>query len=279
MRIVVICQEEPIFLGPFVAEVIRHSPDRITHVIIAGPRSAGERGGSFRERMEALRTFWLLFEPVHFLGALARRCRSAVLGGRDPRSVERMARIHGIPVHHLARPVAADLAPVLRSLEPDLVLNQSEILLGEDILSIPSIGVVNRHATLLPRHRGRLGSFWAHAEDDPRYGVTIHMVDAGIDTGEVLVQWEATDVDPGWPFPRILWHLNRRAPDLFWEGVARLERGEGPTPQPPGGDRPPRRFPTLEEARRYRHTLRRRRASVGEDDPGRTGTRSRQDDA
>lgn len=260
MKIVILCQEEPVFLSPFLCEVIRDSPSRISDVIIAGSRSAGERRGSFRERIQALRTFWLVFEPVHFVGALVRRCRFAILGWRDPRSVERTARAHGLAVHHITRPRPDDVAALLRSLEPDLVLNQSEILLDEEVLSIPAVGIVNRHATLLPEHRGRLGSFWAHAEDDPRYGVTIHMVDAGIDTGDLLVQWEAPDVDPRWPFPRVLRHLNRRAPDLFWEAVARLERGAAPTPQPPGDGRPPRRFPTLEEARQYRRTLRRRRA-------------------
>ena len=50
----------------------------------------------------------------------------------------------------------------LRALAPDLVLNQSERLLRREVLSIPRLGFINRHASLLPRVRGRLAGFWSH---------------------------------------------------------------------------------------------------------------------
>jgi hypothetical protein len=262
VRVVILCQEEPVFLGPFLREVIRARPGAVAAVVVAGRRSAGERGRTLRERVEALRTFWLILEPLGFLAALALRLRARLLGARDPVSVEGVARRLGVPVHRLASTGSEALVSTLAELRPDVVLNQSEILLGPDVLAIPRLGFLNRHASLLPAHRGRLGSFWAHAAEPPSYGVTIHRVDEGIDTGNVLERWEALDVDPAWPFPTVLRHLNARAPALFWSAFDRLERGEGGRAQPPGGE-PPRRFPTLEEARLYRTrlSLRRRRTN------------------
>lgn len=262
MKIAILCQEEPVFLAAFIQGVIRQRPDGITAVIVAGARSAGEKSGSMLERLRALRIFWLLFEPRGFLEAAWRRARSGILGIRGPDSIEACARAHGIRVRRVQGRRAYEVKAALEDLDADVVLNQSEILLGADVLGIPRIGFVNRHGSLLPAHRGRLGSFRAHAADPPSYGVTIHMVDEGIDTGDVLVRWEAEDVDPCWPFPRVLRHLNERAPALFWSAMDGLARGQRPTPQRERGGSAPRRFPTLEEARTYRTLLSARRAAA-----------------
>jgi hypothetical protein len=259
MRVAILCQEEPVFLGPFVRDVIRLRPGAVCAVVVAGSRSAGERRGSPRARLEALRTFWLVFELRGLIDAAWRRARHAFLGPHDPASVEGLARSLGIPAQRTAARASAQLRPVIERLGADVVLNQSEILLKPDVLGIPRFGFVNRHGSLLPAHRGRMASFWAHAAEPPSYGVTIHLVDEGIDTGPILARWEAAGVDPAWPFPRVLRHLNRRAPALFWQALDDLEQGRPPTPQPEAPSDPPHQFPSLVEARAYRAALAARR--------------------
>ncbi|MDA1044620.1 MAG: formyltransferase family protein, partial [Verrucomicrobia bacterium] len=58
------------------------------------------------------------------------------------------------------------------------------------LLAAPRLGVINYHTALLPRHRGRQPLFWALAEGDATVGITIHMVDQGIDTGDIILQRE-----------------------------------------------------------------------------------------
>jgi folate-dependent phosphoribosylglycinamide formyltransferase PurN len=260
MKVVLLCQEEPVFLGPFLRDVIEVRPDGIAAVIVAGRRGAGEKRSSLRALLESLRIFWLVFEPHAFFDALWRQVRFSVLGAQDPNSVEGLARTRNIPVFSIDGKRAADVLSIVQALHPDVVFNQTEILLTREVLETPRIGFVNRHASLLPAHRGRLGSFWAHAAVPPSYGVTIHLVDEGIDTGAVLAQWVASDVDPRWTFPRILRHLNGYAPTLFWKAMDGLAGGEGGTPQPTHGTSPAKRFPTLSEARRYREVLSARRS-------------------
>lgn len=261
MKIAILCQEEPVLMGPFLQGVIKMQPGRIVAVFIAGSRGAGEKIKTPRQRLNSLRIFWLILEPRYFFAGLLLRLRAGFLGRRDPRSVERLARKLKIPVYHVKDPNDPEFLTLLRSTAPHVVLNQSELILKKEVLSIPRLGFINRHASLLPNFRGRLASFWAHADENPRYGVTIHMVDDGIDTGDIIVQQEFDNIPSTWPYPKVARRLFAEAPALLWKAVDLLGRDEfRPRPQTPVDK--PRRFPTMEEARHYRTLLRRRRSST-----------------
>lgn len=65
------------------------------------------------------------------------------------------------------------------------------------ILSLPPKGVVNCHAGRLPFYRGRNVLNWALINDEPSFGITLHQVDEGTDTGDIILQrtYEITDAD------------------------------------------------------------------------------------
>jgi hypothetical protein len=264
VRFVILCQEEPVFLGPVLRRVIEMRPQDVAAVVVAGTRSAGERRRTWRERWTSLRIFWLVFEPRGFFAALWTRVRARLAGSGGPRTVAGTARRLGIPVHELAHPKAADLVALLRTLEPDVVLNQSEILLTKDVLDVPRVGFVNRHASLLPRFRGRMGAFRAHAAPEPSYGVTIHFVDEGIDTGPIVLQESFPDVDPRWPYPRVMHRLCADAPAMIWRALDLLATpGFRPLPNRLPEGAPPEKsfaFPSLADAREYRSRLAARRS-------------------
>lgn len=78
---------------------------------------------------------------------------------------------------------------LLRRLEPDLVLvNGTRIISGKTLQSVPA-SWVNIHAGITPLYRGVHGGYWALAQRDPEhFGVTVHLIDPGIDTGGILEQ-------------------------------------------------------------------------------------------
>ncbi len=77
----------------------------------------------------------------------------------------------------------------LAELEPDVVVVAAYgRLLPEEVLSIPRYGCLNIHPSLLPRHRGPSPVVTALLEGDRTTGVTIMVVDAGMDSGPVVVQ-------------------------------------------------------------------------------------------
>jgi methionyl-tRNA formyltransferase len=65
-------------------------------------------------------------------------------------------------------------------------------LLKERVFSIPPLGTVNIHASLLPAYRGAAPVQWAIIRGETRTGVTTFLIDAGMDTGDVLIQRELT---------------------------------------------------------------------------------------
>lgn len=60
-------------------------------------------------------------------------------------------------------------------------------LLKQQLLEVPLNGFVNTHPSLLPHNRGKHYNFWTLVEEAP-FGVTIHKVDMGVDTGDIVTQ-------------------------------------------------------------------------------------------
>lgn len=56
------------------------------------------------------------------------------------------------------------------------------------VLDIPKIGVINCHAGKLPFYRGRNILNWVLINDEKEFGITVHFVDEGIDTGDIILQ-------------------------------------------------------------------------------------------
>ena len=78
---------------------------------------------------------------------------------------------------------------LLGKLDPDaVVVNGTRIVSSKVIECIPR-PFINTHAGITPRYRGVHGGYWALVHDDAEHcGVTVHLVDAGVDTGGVLYQ-------------------------------------------------------------------------------------------
>jgi methionyl-tRNA formyltransferase len=68
-------------------------------------------------------------------------------------------------------------------------------IIPQAILDIPPKGIINVHASLLPKYRGAAPIQWAIARGESRTGVTTMKIDAGLDTGDILLKWE-TEIGP-----------------------------------------------------------------------------------
>ena len=98
----------------------------------------------------------------------------------------------GLPVFQPTRLRGDEAAlETLRRLSPAaIVVVAYGQILPESVLSLPSRGCVNVHASLLPRYRGAAPIEWAIANGETRTGVTTIRIDAGLDTGDILLQEE-----------------------------------------------------------------------------------------
>jgi methionyl-tRNA formyltransferase len=97
----------------------------------------------------------------------------------------------GLPVFQPERIRHPEVVEHLRALAPQamVVVGYGQII-PTAILKIPPLGSVNVHASLLPKYRGAAPVQWAIARGERRTGVTTMRLDAGLDTGPILLRWE-----------------------------------------------------------------------------------------
>ena len=82
-----------------------------------------------------------------------------------------------------------DFVEKIRHFNPDLIFVHSySMLLRPDILTIPKYGAVNIHYALLPKYRGANPVQWAMINGELETGVTMHYMDEGIDSGDIIAQ-------------------------------------------------------------------------------------------
>jgi methionyl-tRNA formyltransferase len=129
----------------------------------------------------------------------------------------------------------ASIAPLLASVEPDLVVCMGfPWKIPPDALAVPRLGWLNGHPSLLPRHRGPLPIAWAIREGDDEVGITFHRMDAELDTGPILAQrryplGELQSPDTFYP------EFGPTVGETLLEALGRLAAGEEGTPQLEGG--------------------------------------------
>lgn len=108
------------------------------------------------------------------------------------RSLREVASFYGFPVAVCNDQNAPGSIAQLREWSPDLIVFTGGNILRKQLLEVPRLGVLNVHLALLPEVRGMSSPEWSLLKHIP-VGVTIHYVDAGIDTGPVLQRCELID--------------------------------------------------------------------------------------
>lgn len=116
-------------------------------------------------------------------------------------------------------------------------------ILKPDIISLPSKGAINLHPGFLPYNRGIFPNAWSIVEGTPA-GTTLHFIDSGIDTGDIIAQQEVV-VKPSDTGESLYARLIETSIALFKETWPSLVKGEVPRrTQPTGGSS--HRFADLE---------------------------------
>lgn len=105
--------------------------------------------------------------------------------------VKEAARRLELPVYQPERIRRPDPVEQLKLIHPDamVVVGYGQII-PQSIIDIPRHGIINVHASLLPKYRGAAPIQWAIANGEARTGVTTMRIDAGLDTGDMLLKWE-----------------------------------------------------------------------------------------
>ncbi len=141
-----------------------------------------------------------------------------------PSPVKVAAEKAGIPVFQPEK-IRRDGVEALKALKPDLCVTAAfGQILSQEILDIPPLGNINVHASLLPKHRGAAPIAYAIMYGDREAGVTTMMMDAGIDTGDMLLQ-ERTEIGESETCAELTARLSEIGAELLMRTIREMEKG------------------------------------------------------
>ncbi|MEU7765386.1 methionyl-tRNA formyltransferase [Nocardia sp. NPDC049190] len=139
-------------------------------------------------------------------------------------SVEELAREHGIPVH-LTERADAETIDLVKRFEPDvIVVNSWYTWMPAELYNLPPHGTLNLHDSLLPKFTGFSPVLWALISGASETGLTVHRMDEGLDTGDILVQ-RSIPIGPTDTGTELVLRGMELIPDAIGEALAALDSG------------------------------------------------------
>ncbi len=159
--------------------------------------------------------------------------RHAVL---TPSPVKQEALRLGLPIDQPERVSRQPAVERLRSAAPETIVVASYgQLLKPPVFTLPPLGTINIHASLLPAYRGAAPVHWAIIRGETTTGVTTFLIDKGMDTGDLLLQ-RSLEIGSDETAGELETRLARLGAELIVNTLERLRDGTvTPTPQPEEG--------------------------------------------
>jgi methionyl-tRNA formyltransferase len=138
----------------------------------------------------------------------------------------------GISVYQPQKIRTEEAYEYFRSAAPDavVIIAYGQIIPAR-LIAVPRLGWINLHGSLLPKYRGAAPIHWAIANGETRTGLATMQIDAGLDTGPILLQYE-TEIAPDETAPQLYARLAEAGAPLMAETLRGLDQGAiTPTPQ------------------------------------------------
>jgi len=231
-----------------VAVIVGESLDAQQRHFIAAVRRAADLVGLVKVRRPRRRTSRMrryarmaretgLLRTANFLGGMF---ASALTRPRIQRRVEAALRAaldgdptEGVPVLDGGLVNGAEEVEAIRKLAPDLLYQAGPGITRRRIFGAAPRGMIHVHHGILPAIRGIASPEWAVREEKPLWlGVTLHVIDEGLDTGPLVAQGRP-QVAAGDAWPDVRAKLSLLGARLIAEGLRALADGLAPVPQPP----------------------------------------------
>jgi len=189
LRIVLVTQEEPFYLPPFLYRLACARGEEIVGMVILRPfdenlLDVGRRLYDFY----GLRDFAV--ECLHFVWAKTLDFVNRAWPMSRPYSASDVARRCEIPIYRPRDINAPEFVQILREdVRPGLLVSvAASQILKQEVLAIPPLGCINVHSAPLPKYQGMMPSFWAMANGEAETAVTVHYMVEALDAGDIILQ-------------------------------------------------------------------------------------------
>lgn len=190
MRIFAILDETPFFHPQFVDGMLSKLKSEFVGVGIVTKVPAKNNINSYlmRHCFFLRPTEWIQLLR-HYVQFYIRDFWSAINQKPRENSVEGICVKHGVPSFKIETDVnRIEYLDRIRALNPDIIVSSNSLIFRETLLKIPKICCINRHSALLPSYGGLWPVFQAIRSGETQLGVSVHVMNSGIDKGTVISQ-------------------------------------------------------------------------------------------
>lgn len=184
MKILIVTPNEPFYLTnniEYLIENLNHN-DQIVGCVLLEPTPYGKRINFLQKAVKTFKIFGFKFFIYYAIKYIHVKLFS--------KDVRQILKENNIPIIQLSKNINSDDSiSILKELYPDLIIS----ILGNEIfkkpiLELPKNGCLNLHTSHLPKYRGMMPTFWAMLNDEKEIGVSVFLMDEGIDTGPIIIQ-------------------------------------------------------------------------------------------
>lgn len=247
MKVVLLTQDEPLFLVPSIDYLLSRVPDGVSVAgcVVFDPSPLGKKIGLVGRARELLSVFGL----AYFL-RYARRFAAARL--KPAHQLSKVLARHGVPELRLDENVNAPASlHAIRALEPDLLISVAgNQIFRRPLLDLAPKGCLNLHTALLPKYRGLMPTFWVLKNAERETGVSVFLVDEGIDSGPIVVQ-RRVPIETA-SLEALIRQTKVIGMDAVWEAVEKLRKGRPELIANPDAEKTYFSFPTRADVRAFR---------------------------
>ena len=195
MRIIFFTQEDPFYVKIFFDEFFAHykSPDEIKAVVISHAMAKNSTIKLAKQMYDFYGPFNFLRMGFRFayVKLLSRKSIKKVANGVTPKtySIKQVANAYGIEVIERSDLNSKDFLAFIKQYDADLFISvASSIIFREELINTPKLDCINIHNAPLPKYRGMLPNFWQLYHGEKEVGITVHKIETGIDTGDIITQ-------------------------------------------------------------------------------------------
>jgi folate-dependent phosphoribosylglycinamide formyltransferase PurN len=157
----------------------------------------GESRATLLRRRAARKGFWEVFGQVLFMSSVPLMCASGKQRRRELIAAAGLSaeRPEAVPTHHVESVNSQECIDLLATERPDVVVVNGTRIISAKVLAACDAVFLNTHCGITPAYRGVHGGYWALFQNDAaNAGTTVHLVNQGIDTGDIVYQ-QRIDID------------------------------------------------------------------------------------
>jgi len=184
MKILIVTPNEPFYLAKNIDYLLKNinKEDEVVGCVLLSPSPHGQRLNFLEKAYKTFSIFGVTFFTYYSIKYVL-----ALLFSKD---VKKTLIKYQIPIIKLNKNINnIESITTLTKYEPDIIISiLGNEIFREPILNLPKLGCINLHTSLLPQYRGMMPTFWAMLNDEKEIGVSVFLMDKGIDTGPIIAQ-------------------------------------------------------------------------------------------